>query len=49
MNNRILTVENLRVNYPIYGGIFLKKVGKIKAVDDVSFHINKGEVFFFNR
>ncbi len=41
----LLTVENLVKYYPIYGGVLRRKLGDVKAVDDVSFEIDKGEVF----
>ncbi|NUM33627.1 MAG: ATP-binding cassette domain-containing protein [Candidatus Brocadiae bacterium] len=41
--NILLSVENLRVYFPIYGGVFIKKVGEVKAVDGVSFSIKEGE------
>jgi peptide/nickel transport system ATP-binding protein len=39
----MLTVENLRKYFPIYGGVLMRKIGVIKAVDDVSFMVLKGE------
>lgn len=39
----LLRVENLVKYYPITGGVFLKEVASVKAVDDVSFTIKKGE------
>ncbi|OYD07253.1 ABC transporter ATP-binding protein [Paludifilum halophilum] len=39
----LLQVRNLKKYFPIRGGIFGKKVGDIKAVDNVSFTVNKGE------
>jgi oligopeptide transport system ATP-binding protein len=44
-NNEILVeVKDLKVYFPITVGTFLKrKLGDIKAVDGVSFHIKKGE------
>jgi oligopeptide/dipeptide ABC transporter ATP-binding protein len=41
----LLQVENLRKYYPIYGGLLRRKLGDVKAVDDVSFEVFKGEVF----
>lgn len=38
-----LTIKNLKTYYPVKAGVFQKTVGHVKAVDDVSFHINKGE------
>ena len=39
----ILSVENLRVYFPILGGIFRHQVGEVKAVDDVSFEVRRGQ------
>ncbi len=39
----LLKVENLKQYYPIHGGFFKRVVGNVKAVDDISFSINKGE------
>src|ERR1700735_4279551 len=39
----LLRVENLKVYFPILGGIFRRKIGEVKAVDDVSFVVKKGE------
>jgi len=41
----ILRVENLKKYFPIKGGVLQKEVGSVKAVDDVSFYVNKGETF----
>lgn len=43
MSEAILQVENLKKYFPIKGGIMQKTVGNVKAVDGVSFSINKGE------
>ncbi|MBD8004632.1 ABC transporter ATP-binding protein [Bacillus norwichensis] len=43
MTERLLEVEGLRKSFPIQGGIFGKQVGEVKAVDDVSFFIKRGE------
>lgn len=43
MSEVILEVENLKKYFPIYNGAFRKKVGDVKAVDDVSFTIKAGE------
>src|SRR5476649_1716656 len=37
----LLRVENLKVYFPILGGVFRHKIGEVKAVDDVSFAVNK--------
>jgi oligopeptide transport system ATP-binding protein len=39
----LLRVENLKVYFPILGGILRRKVGEVKAVDDVSFTVNRGQ------
>ncbi|PAE18758.1 ABC transporter ATP-binding protein [Robertmurraya siralis] len=39
----LLKVDNLKKYFPLTGGIFGKKIGDVKAVDDVSFYVNKGE------
>jgi peptide/nickel transport system ATP-binding protein/oligopeptide transport system ATP-binding protein len=39
----LLSVQNLKVYFPILGGIFRHQVGEVKAVDDVSFEIQKGQ------
>jgi peptide/nickel transport system ATP-binding protein len=39
----ILTVENLRRYFPIHGGILQRRVAEVKAVDDISFTVMKGE------
>ena len=43
-NDNLVELENLRVWFPIKSGIVLDRhVGDIKAVDDVSFEIKRGE------
>src|SRR5918996_26830 len=45
-NAALVRVENLRVWFPIRSGLLLNRhVGDIKAVDDVSFAIERGETF----
>jgi oligopeptide transport system ATP-binding protein len=39
----LLKVENLSVHFPIHGGLMLKKVAEVKAVDDISFELRRGE------
>ena len=39
----LLKVENLKMYYPIRGGVFFRRVAVNYAVDDVSFEIRKGE------
>ena len=45
-NDTLLRVENLKVHFPVTEGvIFQKQVGAIRAVDDVSFELKRGETF----
>jgi peptide/nickel transport system ATP-binding protein len=39
----ILSVENLKVWYPIKSGIFRRTTGHIHAVDGISFHVYRGQ------
>lgn len=39
----LLRVENVKKYFPIKSGILKRTVGHLKAVDDISFHIYKGE------
>lgn len=43
MSENILEVKNLKKHFPIRKGLLMKQVGSVKAVDDVSFHVRKGE------
>lgn len=38
-----LEVENLKIYFPIYRGLMKKKVGEVKAVEDVSLNVHVGE------
>ena len=42
--NALIRVENLKVYYPIKGGIINHTTGYTKAVDGVSFSIMEGEI-----
>jgi oligopeptide transport system ATP-binding protein len=42
-NDVILRVENLKMYFPIKRGVFQRLVGNVKAVDDVSFNVYRGE------
>jgi peptide/nickel transport system ATP-binding protein len=42
-SNNILEVKGLKMYFPITQGLLRRKVGDIKAVDDVSFKIKKGQ------
>ena len=39
----LVEVKNLVKYYPVTKGIFRRKVADVKAVDDISFNIKKGE------
>lgn len=39
----LLKVDGLKKYFPITGGVFGKQTGSVKAVDDISFWVNKGE------
>jgi oligopeptide transport system ATP-binding protein len=43
MSEFLLEVNGLKKYFPITGGIFGRKQGEVKAVDDVSFYVKKGE------
>lgn len=43
MSERLLEVNGLKKYFPIKGGILGRKQGVVKAVDDVSFFVRKGE------
>ncbi len=43
MSEVLLEIQNLKKYFPIKRGIFSKTIGYVKAVDDVSFKIKKGE------
>jgi peptide/nickel transport system ATP-binding protein len=45
MSEALVEVNRLKKYYPITGGILQRRIGDIKAVDDVSFRIHKGESF----
>lgn len=43
MSELLLEVSGLKKYFPITGGLFDRKKGEVKAVDDVSFQVKKGE------
>ena len=43
MSEHLLRIENLKMHFPIYSGVFLRQTAKVYAVDGVSFHVNSGE------
>jgi oligopeptide/dipeptide ABC transporter ATP-binding protein len=42
-DDNLLEVVNLKTYYPVLGGVLRRRVGWVKAVDDVSFSIKRGE------
>ena len=43
VGQNIIEIRNLRVRFPIFGGLFLGKVAEVKAVDGISFDLVQGE------
>jgi len=43
MTDNILEVQNLKKHFPIRKGLLLREVGQVRAVDDVSFVVHRGE------
>jgi peptide/nickel transport system ATP-binding protein len=43
-NGKIVEVKNLKMYFPVTRGLLRRKVADVKAVDDISFHIRRGEV-----
>jgi len=39
----LVEAENIKVHFPITAGLFQRTVGAVRAVDDISFDIRKGE------
>ncbi|OLS41805.1 ABC transporter ATP-binding protein [Bacillus sp. MRMR6] len=39
----LLEIKNLKTYYPVKGGFFRRTIGNVKAVDNISFEIKKGE------
>ena len=42
-NGTLVEVKNLTEYFPLYGGVLHRKVADVKAVDDVTFSIQRGE------
>ncbi|MDF0598225.1 ABC transporter ATP-binding protein [Psychromarinibacter halotolerans] len=40
---KLVEVQDLKMHFPIYGGVLRRRVGEVKAVDGVSFDIHEGE------
>jgi len=45
MNNNevLLHVDDLKMHFPIYRGVFQRQVGAVRAVDGISFDVKRGE------
>jgi len=43
MSEYLLEVNNLKMHFPVYGGIFRRQTGKVHAVDGISLKIKAGE------
>ena len=41
--DKLIEVENLVTYFPIFSGVLQKKTGEVKAVDDISFFVRRGE------
>ena len=41
--SKLLEIEDLRVHFPVRGGIFRRAVGACKAVDGVTLSLNRGQ------
>ena len=39
----LLEVDDLRIRFPVHGGVLLRQIAEVKAVDGVSFSLNRGE------
>ena len=37
----LLRVKDLKVHFPVYGGVLRRVVGRVKAVDGISFDLNE--------
>ena len=42
-NNKLVDISRLHVHFPVFGGIFSKKIASVKAVDGISFSISKNQ------
>jgi oligopeptide transport system ATP-binding protein len=43
MSDLILEAKNIKKHFPIRKGLLLREVARVKAVDDVSLTVRKGE------
>ncbi|MBM7098018.1 dipeptide ABC transporter ATP-binding protein [Bacillus sp. H-16] len=44
-SEHLLQIKELKKYYPVRGGFFRKKIGDVKAVDNISFELKRGETF----
>jgi oligopeptide transport system ATP-binding protein len=44
-SGNLVEVDHLKVHFPILSGIFQTETGRVRAVDDITFQIHKGETF----
>ena len=44
MNNTLLSVENLVKYFPVRGGFLRRQIGKVRAVDGISFNVEESEI-----
>lgn len=42
-NNIIIDLKNIKKYYPVHKGVFKKTIGQVKALDDVSLFVKRGE------
>ena len=42
-SNNFLRLDNVKVHFPVRGGVFRKAIGACKAVDGVSFSLKEGQ------
>ncbi len=43
MSDILLEISNLKKHFPIYGGVFLRQIKTVFALDGVSLQVKKGE------
>ena len=43
MNDPILAIRDLKMHFPVKGGVFSRQVAAVKAVDGVSLDVGRGE------
>lgn len=45
MESPLLSVQGLKIHFPVLGGVLKRQIGAVRAVDDVSFTIQPGETW----